>query len=229
MTTTEEHIAAIRKALEAGPTPGEWVTKQDRERPQIHRVMGESTVVEGLDGICEPDRMNDRTFDESRRNMAYIASCNPVAMTAVLAEIDRLKAENERMLEALEPFADIAGEAWADSDGWTEAACQNNRVVDWFGPSAFHNARAALVSPADTSPVNTSAERVNETPKREHVIPEGWQLVPKVPTNEMTKAALDACPVAPAGVTGKLADYFVMAAEYRAMLAAAPKEASHDD
>lgn len=109
MTTTAEHIAAIRKALEAGPTPGEWGTEQDRERPQIHRVMGESTVVEGLDGICEPDRMNDRTFEESRMNMAFIASCNPVAMTAVLAEIDRLKAENERMRQALEPFSKYAG------------------------------------------------------------------------------------------------------------------------
>nr|DAH84828.1 MAG TPA: hypothetical protein [Caudoviricetes sp.] len=56
----------------------------------------------------------------------------------------RLAAEVARLREALKPFADIAGEAWADENGWTDAACQNDRVCDWFGPSAFRTARAAL-------------------------------------------------------------------------------------
>lgn len=118
MTTTAEHIAAIRKALEAGPTPGEWKSEQDRERPQIHRVMGESTVVEGLDGICEPDRMNDRTFEESRMNMAFIASCNPVAMTAVLTELDRLIDENAILTEEngqlIDENSDLRHEPWPE-------------------------------------------------------------------------------------------------------------------
>lgn len=185
MPTTEERIAAIRMALEAGPTSGEWSVKVDEKYPQLHRVVGDSLVIEGKDGICEPDRMNDRSFSEDRANMAYIAACSPVAIIAVLVEINRLRqdsarataeknglleilkrhtgfdhgvmairslveraekaeAENERMRKALVPFANIAGEPWADSQGWTYAACRNDRVVDWFGPSAFAAASAAL-------------------------------------------------------------------------------------
>lgn len=97
MTTTEEHISAIRKAIEAGPTPGEWKSQAMHFDGRITHVVGESDIVDGLDGICEPDRINDRTFEESRRNMDFIAACNPAAITAVLSEIDRLKEENERM------------------------------------------------------------------------------------------------------------------------------------
>ncbi|PZU22451.1 MAG: hypothetical protein DI589_11185 [Shinella sp.] len=67
---------------------------------------------------------------------------------------------------------------------------------------------AALVSPADTPPV----------------IPEGWQLVPKVPTKDMQNAGdkeVDEC----VRVFGGASASHV----YLAMLAAAPKEASHDD
>lgn len=157
MTTTAEHIAAIRKALEAGPTPGEWKPVSDPHfdsglvYTSVQPVTADAETMKPMammNGEYHVCRMSHTAaawrFSYHRRNAAYIASCNPVAMTAVLAEVDRLKAENERMREALEPFADIAGEAWADSDGWTEAACQKDRIVDWFGPSAFRNARAAL-------------------------------------------------------------------------------------
>lgn len=56
------------------------------------------------------------------------------------ATIAALKAENERLREALEPFSTN----WADENGWTENACQKDRIVDWFGPSDFRAARAAL-------------------------------------------------------------------------------------
>lgn len=77
MTTTAEHIAAIREALEAGPTPGEWkaddvghvyARKSPLERHMVADVVG--------------------TYADE----VFIVSCNPVAMTAVLAELDRLKA-----------------------------------------------------------------------------------------------------------------------------------------
>lgn len=118
MTTTEERIAAIRMALEAGPTSGEWSVKVDEKYPQFHRVVGGSLVVEGKDGICEPDRMNDRTFSEDRANMAYIAACNPVAMAAVLAEIDRLIDENATLTEEkgqlIDENSDLRHEPWPE-------------------------------------------------------------------------------------------------------------------
>ncbi|MBX3583601.1 MAG: hypothetical protein KF810_17075 [Rhizobiaceae bacterium] len=57
---------------------------------------------------------------------------------------DSLDAVLAQCREALRPFADIAGEAWADENGWTDAACQNDRIRDWLGPSAFFAARTAL-------------------------------------------------------------------------------------
>lgn len=120
MTTTEEHIAAIRKALDAGPTPGEWKTQAMRADGLITRVVGDSDVIAGLDGICEPDRITERTFEESRRNMDFIASCDPVAISAVLSELDRLKEENERMRAQLNgcdwywPEDDTSSDACAD-------------------------------------------------------------------------------------------------------------------
>lgn len=81
-------------------------------------------------------------------------------------------------------------------------------------PSIDTMREASLVSP-----VNTSQEPVNETPKSEHVIPEGWQLVPVEPTEDMTCAVdHDDCASPDAAERS-----------YRAMLAAAPKEVSHDD
>lgn len=98
MTTTAEHIAAIRKALEAGPTPGEWkaddvghvfARKSPLERHLVADVVG--------------------TYADE----VFIVSCNPMAMAAVLAELDRLNAENERMREALE-FYDCHGPLLCD-------------------------------------------------------------------------------------------------------------------
>lgn len=54
------------------------------------------------------------------------------------AEIAALKA-------ALEPF----NTNWADENGWSETACQKDRVVDWFGPSDFRRVRAVLGEKAD--------------------------------------------------------------------------------
>lgn len=88
-----DHIENIRKALAAGPTPGEWKVRNDRVHGEsVLHVVGPSDVVSGDDGICSPHRLNDRTFEEDKRNMLYIAACNPVAIAALLAELDRLKA-----------------------------------------------------------------------------------------------------------------------------------------
>lgn len=54
-------------------------------------------------------------------------------------------AEIAKLREALEPFATD----WADENGWTDTACQKDRVVDWFGPSDFLRVRAALKEKAE--------------------------------------------------------------------------------
>ena len=65
------------------------------------------------------------------------------AINAALNADDRftsLRDERERLREALEPFA----VDWADEHGWTDNACQKDRIVDWFGPSDFRAARALI-------------------------------------------------------------------------------------
>ena len=84
-------LEAIEKAME-GVTPGPWQTVQTRKDIQRLTVAGPSEIVCGLDGICEPDRMNDRLFAEDAANMRYIAACNPVAMSAILAEVRKAEA-----------------------------------------------------------------------------------------------------------------------------------------
>lgn len=89
MTTTAEHIAAIRKALEAGPTPGEWKGVRGGETGFIRGIDASNTVIVRWHGLGSP------ASKQGQANASLIISCNPVAMTAVLAELDRLKEENE--------------------------------------------------------------------------------------------------------------------------------------
>jgi len=110
MTSPVSAIEAIEKAME-GVTPGPWQTVQTRTDIQRLTVAGPSEIVCGLDGICEPDRMNDRLFAEDAANMRYIAACNPVAISELLAlarQAEALQRENADLQEALMPFAAIA-------------------------------------------------------------------------------------------------------------------------
>lgn len=77
-----------------------------------------------MDGEYHVCRMNHTAaewrFSYHRRNAAYIASCNPVAISAVLSELDRLKEENERMRSQLNgcdwywPEDDTSSDSCAD-------------------------------------------------------------------------------------------------------------------
>lgn len=100
MTTTSDNIAVISKALE-GVTPGPWETRQMGKRlsKELDRLMivGPSEVVHDGDGICEPDRMNDRTFGEDNSNMLYIAACSPERISALLAEARKAEAMKQAL------------------------------------------------------------------------------------------------------------------------------------
>jgi hypothetical protein len=55
-------------------TPGPWQVERDRQHAQVFHVVGPSEIVMGLDGICSPHRLNDRTFNEDEANMRLIAA-----------------------------------------------------------------------------------------------------------------------------------------------------------
>jgi hypothetical protein len=75
MTTPQDDLAAIKAALNAGPTPGPWAT-------------GSSGLVHAPAGVhvCPfPARAH------SSGNAAYIAACSPDRIARIVAHVERLE------------------------------------------------------------------------------------------------------------------------------------------
>lgn len=66
----------------------------------------------------------------------------PNAILFAQERIADLIAHIERLQNALKPFATFA-DTFVDADGWT-GPMNVERIVDWFGPSDFREARATL-------------------------------------------------------------------------------------
>lgn len=50
---------------------------------------------------------------------------------------DRFRTAEAALAEARKVIEPFAKEGWTDENGWTDIACQRDRVCDWFGPSDF--------------------------------------------------------------------------------------------
>lgn len=119
MSTTSDNIAAISKALE-GVTPGPWYpghlgtdsTCQCRSIVDDGGYTGAIATVHVDNGLAVGDGGNDAPpAEEAAANMRYIAACNPVAISALLAEARKAEAmqqEIAELREALRPFASVA-------------------------------------------------------------------------------------------------------------------------
>ena len=73
-------------------TKAPWKSIPDAEtrRPDlINMVVGPSEVVCGDDGICCPDRYNDRSFIEDKANMQLI-SCSPEMFYILIRTVEDL-------------------------------------------------------------------------------------------------------------------------------------------
>lgn len=78
----------------------------------------------------------ERARAEDAREKRILSALDPQCLSSYEA-MERRVAEME---EALKPFVTT----WADEHGWSDTACQKDRIVDWFGPSDFRRAAAAL-------------------------------------------------------------------------------------
>lgn len=85
-----ELIAKVKEQLPK-VTRGPWEIYTEMPTPEVLAVQGPSEIVYGLDGICTPDRLNDRTFAEDAANMRFIALLNPVTVSALLSRIEELE------------------------------------------------------------------------------------------------------------------------------------------
>lgn len=157
------HADSPDKLREFGFKTRELVTRSQAEEllaAEREKVLFLKTAMEIAQTHCG---LKDKTIDSLEADNAakdariketedcYLRLCEAIGVTATNAapidaseKLRALEAKLAAAEKALEPFADIAGVPWADENGWTDAACQNDRIVDWFGPSAFLAARAVL-------------------------------------------------------------------------------------
>jgi hypothetical protein len=130
ITTAEREI---REALAAGPTPGpwEWWTSNSLRRL--------SSTPSGKDGdVLHAYRCRDGVADISVRqsDMDIIAACNPANIAAILAELDRLRAEAASWEQQAQDRTDDALKFAAERDALRD---ELNRLC----PSSWdENARA---------------------------------------------------------------------------------------
>lgn len=93
-----DHIEAIRKALEAGPTMVEWEFGPGGPTWTLEQGGRLAASVVHPDNRSYPImRVGAPQYDnrdEVVANAKLVTACNPVAMTAVLAELDRLNRES---------------------------------------------------------------------------------------------------------------------------------------
>jgi len=88
----------IRKALAMGPTPGPWEIME-----------GRTDTVENAQGypVCTVKYHPDERYGH-RTRAAYIAACDPDTIRELLAERDALRAEVDRLADALRELEERA-------------------------------------------------------------------------------------------------------------------------
>lgn len=84
--TTEEHIRALREALEAGPTPGPWFDSRSERFPECYVRAANGQHIAAVPWSTENDGAN----------AALIAAAHPEAIRAVLDALEA--AQRDRAL-----------------------------------------------------------------------------------------------------------------------------------
>ncbi|MGV1867172.1 MULTISPECIES: hypothetical protein [unclassified Rhizobium] len=89
---------------------------------------------------------------------------------------------------------------WADENGWTDAACQNDRIVDWFGPSDFLGMReiterleALTAEEASIGLPSKELEQIDAILSEGQGDDEGSQILPDFPVDCSVHGKVEAC------------------------------------
>lgn len=128
MPDLDKLISELRDGL-VDVTPGPWHVHSEPEVGMFGDVVA-GTLFEGLTPIWN-----------NSRNLEHIARCDPENIRALLAELDRLRTENQNLREGLSPFAESYIAECVDETGWT-GNIHREPISAWFGPSDFRSARA---------------------------------------------------------------------------------------
>lgn len=102
---TDDRFKALREALAAGPTPGPWYSgyhgtdvRQGTSPDDYGDIVADSSNLVVARAWRRP--LNEPCTEFA--NAAYIAACSPDRIAALLAEVERLRAERD----ALKPDAE---------------------------------------------------------------------------------------------------------------------------
>ncbi|WP_421416485.1 hypothetical protein [Agrobacterium tumefaciens] len=130
------------------------ITLMDRTRQQVQEIfdhlddegdrvyLGSTNHRDWLRDML--DHMDRWSFDAMlpKGDINKMESDPYAEIRAQRARAEAAEAEVKRMREASAPFATIS-KGWVDEEGWTDIACQRDRIVDWFGPSDFRSLHQA--------------------------------------------------------------------------------------
>src|SRR5699024_4688406 len=124
-----DRYQAIRDALEAGPTPGPWL------RHKNHLFVTDAEKGSSRVAICKVEV--NTVNDWGRKNKAFISSCDPDTIRALLEERDRF-------LDALESIEVFGGDTLSGrADGPDDRKWQRDSVREMRN-MAREAARSAL-------------------------------------------------------------------------------------
>lgn len=130
-----DRYAALRAALDAGPTPGPWKANTSNEIGPISKEDDQSF------GMVLPVCFAE--FENSEANRRYIAAANPDTIRALLADYDRMR-DAAHQMHALYP------NVWDRADGCLVVFPENVERFD----AAFEGLRAALAQEQGGSDAN---------------------------------------------------------------------------
>lgn len=106
----------IRRALAMGPTPGPWHWIGDgltHRQFHIYAINGTDKHIATVNDL-PVEKLRARDQVESEATAKLIAACDPDTIRELLDERDALKAENEKLREALKDADNELG--WLDED-----------------------------------------------------------------------------------------------------------------
>ena len=126
--TLSERIELISTAMD-GVTPGPWTVDDERDDYEIDIVGRPSWKctrfgIEGEWDVAHIEIINDRDA-ETKANAAYIAACNPVAISELLAAARKAEALQQEVAELRADFDTLNKNVgyeltWGEIDGWPD-------------------------------------------------------------------------------------------------------------
>lgn len=174
---TTEALTAIKAALVDIPVyGGEWEVGELLEK---RRGLSDAFELQNDEDIFGYVYCGQNDPAEVRPVVDFISACNPSAISSLLSSYEAMERRVAELEEALKPFVTT----WADEYGWSDTACQKDRIVDWFGPSDFRRAATSL---SQSQTVGTPAPETHTAGWRDiSTAPDGASILLRLSNGEV--------------------------------------------